>query len=204
MNDLGFQRRVDRIASGVYIAAHRTRPGKVIREATVILTGAPSWNYDGDPIQRQLFASSFGTFRNFWFFNLSAGYSAPVVDDRLTRGGPVALTPKRWFLNGGLQTDQRKVVTGGVFGSYNSDVSGGRFWSASPQVSVRPSGALSLSLSPNFSGGRATAQFVRRVPDTLAARTFGTRYVFARLLQHELDLALRLNATVSPTLSLQV
>ncbi|PYP69855.1 MAG: hypothetical protein DMD41_16185, partial [Gemmatimonadetes bacterium] len=204
LNDLGFQRRVDRIASGVYVAGHQTRPGRVIREATAILTAAPSWNYDGDPIQRQLFASSFGNFRNFWFFNLNGGYSAPVIDDRLTRGGPVALTPRNWFLGAGLQTDQRKAVTGGVFGSYNSDASGGWFWSASPQISVRPSGALSLSLSPNFSGGRTTAQFVQRVPDTLATQTFGTRYVFARLLQHELDLALRLNATVSPTLSLQV
>src|SRR2546425_3215765 len=204
LNDLGFQRRVDRIASGVYVAGHRTRPGRVIREAFVTLTAAPSWNCDGDPIQRQLFASAFGWFRNFWFFNLNGGYSAPVVDDRLTRGGPVALEPRNWFFNAGLQTDQRKPVTGGVFGSYNSDASGGWFWSASPQISVRPSGALSLSLSPNFSGGRTTAQFVQRVPDTLATQTFGTRYVFARLLQHELDLALRLNATVSPTLSLQV
>ena len=204
LNDLGFQRRVDRIASGVYVAGHQTRPGRVIREATAILTAAPSWNYDGDPIQRQVFASGFGNFRNFWFFNLNGGYSAPVIDDRLTRGGPVALTPRNWFLGAGLQTDQRKAVTGGVFGSYNSDASGGWFWSASPQISVRPSGALSLSLSPNFSGGRTTAQFVQRVPDTLATQTFGTRYVFARLLQHELDLALRLNATVSPTLSLQV
>jgi hypothetical protein len=204
VNDLGFQRRVDRIASGVYVAVHQTRPGRVIREATVVLTGAPSWNFDGDPIQRQVFASSFGTFRNFWFFNLNGGYSAQVIDDRLTRGGPLSLIPQGWFANAGLQTDQRKAVTGGVFGSSNRDVSGGWSWSASPQVSVRPSGALSLSLSPNFSGGRSSAQFVQRVPDTLAARTFGTRYVFAQLRQHELDLALRLDATVSPTLSLQV
>ena len=40
------------------------------------------------PIQRQVFASGFGNFRNFWFFNLNGGYSAPVIDDRLTRGGP--------------------------------------------------------------------------------------------------------------------
>ncbi len=204
VNDLGFQRRVDRIASGVYVAVHQTRPGRVIREATVVLTGAPSWNFDGDPIQRQVFASSFGTFRNFWFFNLNGGYSAQVIDDRLTRGGPLSLIPQGWFANAGLQTDQRKAVTGGVFGSYNHDASGGWSWSASPQVRVRPSGALSLSLSPNFSGGRSSAQFVQRVPDTLAARTFGTRYVFAQLRQHELDLALRLDATVSPTLSLQV
>lgn len=204
VNDLGFQHRVDRIANGLYVARHWTKPGKIVREATALLTAAPSWNFDGDPIQKALQFSTFGTFKNFWFFNMFAARNFTVVDDRLTRGGPVALGPANWDMGGGIQSDQRKAVTGGLFGNFSSDAAGGWFVGFSPFVTLRPSGALSLSLSPNYSTARSAAQYVRAVGDTLATQTFGARYVFAQLLQHELDLSLRINATVSPTLSLQV
>lgn len=204
VNDLGFQRRVDRISGGAYLAHHWTRPGPVIREATAIVTLAPSWNYDGDPIQREVFATAFGTFKNFWFFNVDAGYGASVIDDRLTRGGPDARTPKIWTVDASVQTDSRKAVTYGAQATYSHDASGG--WSANTnvQLGVRPSGALSFSLTPNYSVGRTTAQYVQTAPDTFATGTFGSRYVFAQLHQHELDLTLRVTAMVSSTLSLEL
>lgn len=205
VNDLGFQHRVDRIANGVYVARHWTKPGRVVREATAILQAAPSFNFDGDPIQRAIFLSSFGTLHNFWFFNLFGGYNLPgVVDDRLTRGGPSALAPASWNGGAGIQTDQRKAVTGGLFGNYGTDAGGGWFAGLSPFVTMRPSGALSLSLSPNYSVGRTAAQYVKAVGDPFATQTYGARYVFAQLLRHELDVSVRINATVSPTLSLQL
>jgi len=205
VNDLGFQHRVDRIANGVYVARHWTKPGPVVREATVILQGAPSFNFDGDPIQRAVFFNTFGTLHNFWFFNTFMGYNfSGVVDDRLTRGGPTALAPANWSLGGGLQTDQRKAVTAGLFANYFTDAASGWNGGLSPFVALRPSGALSLSLSPNYSVGRSSAQYVKAVGDSFATQTYGARYVFAQLVQHELDLSLRINATVSPTLSLQV
>ncbi len=116
VNDLGFQHRVDRLANGVYVAHHWTKPGRVVREATLILQGAPSFNFDGDWIQRAVFLNAFGSFHNFWFFNafVSRNFSG-AVDDRLTRGGPTALEPANWSGGGGVQTDQRKAVTGGLF-----------------------------------------------------------------------------------------
>jgi hypothetical protein len=204
VNDLGFQHRVDRIANGLYVARHWTKPGKIVREATALLTAAPSFNFDGDAIQKALQFSTFGTFHNFWFFNLFASRDFAIIDDRLTRGGPDALGPANWNMGGGIQTDQRKAVTGGLFGNYSTDAGGGWFAGVSPFVTLRPSGALSLSLSPNYSVGRTAAQYVQVVGDTLATQTYGARYVFARLLQHELDVSVRINATVSPTLSLQV
>jgi hypothetical protein len=204
VNDLGFQHRVDRISGGAYLAHHWTRPGPVIREATAILTLAPGWNYDGDPIQREVFATAFGTFKNFWFFNVDGGVAASVVDDRLTRGGPDALTPRRWTVDAALQTDQRRTVTYGAQATYGHDVAGGWNANAGLQLGVRPSGALSFSLAPNYSVGRTAAQYVQTTSDTFATGTFGARYVFAQLHQHELDLTLRVTAMVSPTLSFEL
>ena len=204
VNDLGFQRRVDRIASGYYVARHWTKPGPVFQEATAILQLAPSWNYEGDPIQRQVFFSSFGTFRNFWFFNLFGGYGLTVVDDRLTRGGPRALLPRNF--NGGavIQTDQRHAGSGVFTVNYSHDVSGAWNLNLNPTIEYRPSGALDFSVGPNYTVGRITAQYVQTVSDPLDTATYGSRYVFADLRSHQLDLTLRVNATLSPALSVQL
>ena len=48
------------------------------------------------------------------------------------------------------------------------------------------------------------AQFVTRVPDALAADTYGTRYIFSTLDQRTLAMVTRVDWTFTPTLSLQV
>jgi len=205
VNDLGFQHRGDRIANGVYVGHHWTKPGPVVREATVVLQGAPSFNWEGDWIQKQVFLVSFGTLHNFWFFNLSAGYGAAAIDDRLTRGGPAALFPAAFNAFVFLQTNQRDAVNLGFGGGYTSDASGGWSWNVNPQLAIRASSALSLSIAPNYVVGVTTAQYVQRVVDSIAPPSmYGTRYVFARLRQHELDVTLRVNATMSRNLSLEL
>ena len=204
VNDLGFQHRVDRIASGYYVAHHSTKPGPVFQEATAILQLAPSWNYEGDPIQRQLFLNGFGTLRNFWFFNFFGGYGLTVVDDRLTRGGPRALIPSNFNGGAGIQTDQRHAGSGGFFFNYFHDVSGAWSLNLNPTIEYRPSSALDFSVGPNYNVARSTAQYVQTVADPLATATYGGRYVFAELQSHELDLTVRVNATLSPALSMQL
>jgi len=204
VNDLGFQHRVDRIASGYYVARHWTKPGPVFQEATAVLQLAPSWNYEGDPIQRQVFFSGFGTFRNFWFFNFFGGYGLTVVDDRLTRGGPRALMPRNFNGGGGIQTDQRHAGSGAFFFNYSHDVSGGWSLNLNPTIEYRPSSAIDFSVGPNYNVARSTAQYVQSVSDPLATATYDGRYVFAELRSHELDLTLRVNATLSPALSVQL
>ncbi len=204
VNDLGFQHRVDRIASGYYVARHWTKPGPVFQEATAIVQLAPSWNYEGDPIQRQVFINGFGTFRNFWFFNFFGGYGLTVVDDRLTRGGPLAQIPSNFNGGAGIQTDQRHAGSGGFFFNYFHDVSGAWSLNLNPTVEYRPSSAIDVSVGPNYNVGRSTAQYVQTVSDPLASATYGGRYVFAELRSHELDLTVRINATLSPALSVQV
>jgi hypothetical protein len=70
-------------------------------------------------------------------------------------------------------------------------------------VSYRPSGAVELTMSPGYFWGRSPAQFVGRQTDGTATATFGRRYLFAELMQHSVDLSMRLNVTMSPVLSFQ-
>jgi hypothetical protein len=204
VNDLGFQKRVDRRSAGMGLRRRWTKPGRVLRQAIASLSYAPTWNYDGDPIQRKTSAYLFGLFRNYWSVDVNASYSAGVIDDRLTRGGPLAAKPAGWSTTGTLSTDSRKTVIGYLYTSYARTAAGG--WSASvlPQVTLRPSAAVSLSVGPYYFAGREVAQYVSQVADPTAAATLGARYIFAELEQHEVDVTLRVDATFSPALSFQL
>ena len=204
VNDLGFQTRVDRLSAAAFLGHRWTKPGKLFRFASVSTFSGPSWNYDGDNIQNSFNLGGFAQLLNFWGFNVNGGIGLRAIDDRLTRGGPLAQKPQSYFLGAGFFTDNRKALQGSLFLNYNGDEAGG--WSAGvfPFVSFRPSGAVELSVSPGYFAGKSRAQFVRRRTDATAAATYGARYVFADLLQHSVDVTLRFNVTMSPTLSFQL
>jgi hypothetical protein len=204
INDLGYQTRVDRISGGLFLGHRWTRPGKVFRQATVSLNAGPSWNYGGDPIQVSVGVGAFGQLLNYWGGNLFASRQQRVVDDRLTRGGPLAQSPAAWSIGGNFFSDQRQAVNGGLFSFYARDAAGGWNLLINPSIAWHPSSAVELRLGPSYSVGRSMAQFLEAVPDPLAAPTFGTRYVFGELVSHQVDLTTRLSVTFTPTLSFQL
>jgi hypothetical protein len=204
VNDLGFQKRVDRRSVGVGLRRRWTKPGRVLRQAIASLTYVPTWNYHGDPIQRKAGAYLFGQFRNYWSTALNATYDVGVLDDRLTRGGPLAAKPAAWSASGELSTDSREPVIGYLYGSYAQTAAGSWSASALPQVTLRPNAALSFSVGPYYFAGREVAQYVHRVTDSTATGTLGVRYVFGELEQHTVDVSVRMDATFSPALSLQL
>jgi hypothetical protein len=203
ISDLGFQRRADRIdlqASGRYSETH---PGR-FRRYQLASTLLAEHNYAWDFISDRLFLNSFVQLLNYWSVNTNVTISQPnTIDDRLTRGGPRAARPGFVSMNAGVSTDPRRGVVGfvGTFlqtgrAGSNSD------WFAEFQYKPRPN--LDLSLSPNVSFDKSNAQFLGRVPDAAAVRTYGVRYLFASVNQTTVALDTRVNYTFSPTLSLQV
>lgn len=204
VNDLGFQQRVDR-HSAALAGGHRwTKPGSLFRNAKATLTGTQSWNYDGDVIQRSLSAYAWGQFRNFWAADVNIVGNGAVMDDRLTRGGPLASKPPGWTAAAEAYTDDRRRITGYGYASYTRNTAGGWYLSVLPSLTYRPSKRASLSLSIGYEGGWSPAQFIERVTDSTATATLGARYVFADIRQRSLYATVRANLTFSRALSLQL
>lgn len=204
VNDFGFQERVD-IASAFAAGGYKwTRPGRVFRLAYAYLSTKSSWNYDGDLIHRSFNVYTFGRFRNFWEADFSLTMNAQVLDDRLTRGGPLASAPAGWTAAAEAYTDNRKTVTAYTYVSYSRNAVGGWYFSTLPSITVRASKSLSLSLGLEYDAGWDAAQYVQTVADSTATATLGSRYVFAALRQRSADATLRINAAFSRTLSLQL
>jgi hypothetical protein len=204
VNDLGFQERVD-IASLFGAGGYKwTRPGRVFRQAYAYLSTKSSWNYDGDLITRSYNGYVFGRFRNFWEADFSLTMKRRVLDDRLTRGGPLASKPAGWTAAAEAYTDNRKAVSAYAYTSYTRNSAGGWYFSFSPSVTARPNKSLSLSLGLGYEVGWDAAQYVETVSDSTAVQTLGSRYVFAALQQSSAYATLKVNAAFSRTLSLQL
>jgi hypothetical protein len=203
VNELGFQQRVDRISAAATLNRRWLKLAGPFRQASTGLKYDPSWNYDGDAIERAAGVTQWVQYRNFWTSNLKLSYHPQVVDDRLTRGGPLALRPAAWTASADLTTDSRKALSGYVFVSY-SQTAGHPTLNMLPQLTLRPNAALMISGTLGYLNGRSPAQYVSSVRDTTAAATFGARYVFAELHQRYFYTTVRTNVTFSPVLSFQL
>ena len=204
VNDLGFQHRADRIASDVFLQYRWTKPGRVLRQATIAADPlALAWNDGGDRIQLGRDLSIFAQLLNYWSANVFVYQQQEGVDDRLTRGGPAALAPAQWTAGAALTSDTRQAVSGTLNAQYFHDAGGTWSLTMSPAINVRPTAAVSFQFGPSCVRGFTAAQFVTSQPDSNGP-TFGARYVFGELSQRQFDLTTRLNLTFNPTLSFQV
>ena len=204
VNDLGFQERVD-IASVFGAAGYKwTHPGRVFRLAYAYVSTKSSWNYDGDLIHRSYNIYTFGRFRNFWEADASLTINSQTLDDRLTRGGPLASKPAGWTATAEAYTDNRKAVSAYAYASYSRNLVGGWYLSTQQTITARPSKSVSLSLGLGYESGWDAAQYVQTVTDSTDVATLGRRYVFAAIRERSAYATLKINAAFSRTLSLQL
>jgi len=142
------------------------------------------------------------TFSNYWYSNANIIYSGRAFDDKLTRGGPVALSPEAFssFFNFG--SDGRKTVSIDFNANGGYDEMGG--WNVRPAVNLnyKPTSSVRISTGPEYFRARNVAQYVNTIADQTAM--YGNRYVFADIDQSQLTLTTRANWTLSPRMSLQV
>jgi len=204
ISDLGFQRRGDRIDLQARANYVETRPGR-FRRYQVSSTALVEHNYSWENISNRIFANGFVQLLNYWGINMGLSAGLPgTVDDRLTRGGPRAYRPGTLSFNTYISSDPRKsvVVNFGNFAQTGPGEGSNLAFFADMQVKPRP--GLELSVGPSLNRDKSEAQFLGRVTDAAAIRTFGTRYIFANVDQTTLSLDTRINYTFSPQLSLQV
>lgn len=204
VNDLGFQTLTDRLIVDANFRFSRPNPGRIFRSWTVRASPDASWNYAGDRVHTELGAGANVQLLNYWSAGAGLAYRPAVADDRLTRGGPMARTPTRYGGSVNVGSDSRRSVVGRLAYAWDTDDSGGWGHDVSLSLTANPSDWVRVQTGPRLSRRLGTGQYVSSVPDPLAARTYGRRYVFADLEQTTLSLSARLNVTLTTDLSLQL
>jgi hypothetical protein len=204
VGDIGFQYRADRLDHQVGATYIENRPRGALRQWNTGATFRNEFNYGGDQVQSSLFLNSWAQTSGLWNVNLNLGASLHSMDDRLTRGGPIARRPFNWRVFTGVGSDPRKPVTlwFGSYAQWNQPY--GYVRNAWAEIGWTPVTNLSLAVGPSYSRSHSRAQFLGSVADPGANETFGRRYLFAELRQETVSMVTRVDLIFRPGLTLQV
>ncbi|MCI0435849.1 MAG: carbohydrate binding family 9 domain-containing protein [Gemmatimonadetes bacterium] len=204
VNDAGFQTAADRLGADVNLTYVENRVGRVFRNYRISVRNSSDWNYGMERLAARTTLSVNGQFANYWGGNFNVTRQFEGYDDRLTRGGPLALDPAGNNIDVRFNTDFRSKVSFNLESRYSWGESGGWNGMGSVRMTYRPAENWSVTLGPRYNRSFTNAQYLFSVEDEEAAGTFGRRYVFAPINQTTLSMETRVNLTFTPDLSLEV
>lgn len=204
LNDMGFIGRADYRAVSTDIGYQNSSAGRTFRNFGAYAYSNHTWNFGGNSIFQYIAGGMYGTFNNLASAEIGGGFNPRYLNDRITRGGPLAAQPASWNIYADGGSDTRKVISFKGYADYSHAASGGTGWDVNGTADYRPASNLHLIFGPSLSRQNSTAQYIRSVSDPLATNTFGKRYVFASLHQTTLALDTRAEWTFTPALSFQL
>ncbi|HEY2322179.1 MAG TPA: DUF5916 domain-containing protein [Thermoanaerobaculia bacterium] len=203
-NDVGFMTRTDTISSHVVVHYDNDHPTEHFREKHLWFGAWSNQNFDHDSLGRGVFVQHLGILANYWNYEGNLYLSPGVLDDRLTRGGPLVRTTRLWDSSESLGSDNRKKFYFTVNAHANGAGDGSFDRSLGVTLTAQPSPSLVLSVSPTVERLHDHTQYLTTVADPSATATYGNRYVFADLDQRTFELGTRVDWTLTPALSFQL
>src|SRR5690606_12209596 len=134
VNDIGFQSYADRLIVDTHLQYNQVEPGRLLRRWSIF--GGPDniWNYAGEHVMSNINVLANFQLMNYWGGSFRVDLTPQVFDDRLTRGGPLAVDPMGAQYRFTLNSDSRSRHTFSGSVGYGSD--GGGSWSESADLSV--------------------------------------------------------------------
>lgn len=203
-NDIAFLSRADYWWMSGNVLRQWTKPTRWFRRLFFIAGGQQQYNFDGDLTDRQV--QLFGSIQalNYWGVRTFWIHRPSVLDDRLSRGGPVLRRPGLNFWSLGGSTDSRKPVVLEWFGDIGCTSEGDCDRSLGLSLQVRPVSNVSISVGPSYGHDETRSQYVTSVSDTTATPFYGRRYVFADLEQNSVSMNTRFNITFTPNLTFEL
>jgi hypothetical protein len=203
-NDVGFSPAADRIGAHAGLIWQKTTPDRWTRERSLTVISRGLWNTAGDNLLDAHDVEVYVTLKNYWSIGGDIDVALAPLDDRATRGGPLMRRPSSLSASLYLSSDQRKRLALNASAGYARNAAGGWGVGVYPELVVRPSSSVSLSVGPGLDRTHAIAQYVTAVNDPTAVATFGRRTIFSNLDQTEVSMVTRLNVVFTPRASLEV
>jgi len=204
VNDAGYNTESDRIFHQLWLSRRWLRPGRVFQQLTLNTFWAQSWNFGGERMSRRAYLGGYGTFHNYWYLSLGGSYNFTSLNDRTTRGGPLAEFPSSWNADAFLATDGRRPVSLGAGFYYARNRYEGWGDGTNLIIRLRPTGAVNITLGPSYTRTHSIGFYVTQREDPTATATYGSRYLFSELEQKTVDVTIRAEVAITPDLSVQL
>ncbi|MBM4116547.1 carbohydrate binding family 9 domain-containing protein [bacterium] len=199
INDLGYQREADIINQSTWLG-WAAQPCGPLRRLGINTNQWHDFDFGGTRLRRMANLNANLEFRNNMSMGLGATRAGESISNSTLRGGPAFRHPGEVELNCWFNSDHRARVGAhaGLYLNFDAaDAAAYRsYWFS---LNAKPSNALQLSMSPEYSRYETELQYV-------GGTRFGgePRYLFADLDQETVALTLRADYAMSPNLTLQV
>ena len=201
-NDLGFLRRADVTDWSTWAALSFREAKSIYRWAQVNGNHWETWNTSGLRLQNALNFNGHMGLNNNWDVHAGATMDRLTESycDRCTRGGPALRGSRGLYPWGGVNTDSRKVVSGGMWVNlWYTDEGKSEGRSLDPYVTFRLASQFQLTVSAGFGKDNNNTQWFGNFEDA-----GGTHYSFAHLEQNTTSMSVRMNYTMTPNLTLEL
>jgi hypothetical protein len=204
VNELGFQSRSDILNSHLVIGYRWFNPDGITRRKSIHFAMFANSDFEGNLTGKGFMF--FGGFQlmNYYSFNFDFGVAPQVYDKELTRGGPLTVRPTAYWYSASFESDETKnfVVELGIHNEILVD--GTKQINSELSFQWKPNSQLNISLTPQYEYTLNKSQWITKIDDIFASKTFGSRYIFGEMLQKTVSANIRLNWTFTPKLTLQL
>ncbi|MFB6274192.1 MAG: DUF5916 domain-containing protein [Salinibacter sp.] len=200
INDLGFFRRGDEIATEAGVSYLDAEEGDTFRRIRGTLFQRNEWSFGGEPTGRFLFYRLAATFQNNHSIEVDGQVRLSALSMTALRGGPALR--ENGSANVGLEyeSDRRNALRVSLSADYQSRFgTEGYSSSLQPELRWRPTSRATVSLEPRLSVSRDASQYVESVSDD--ART---EYVFGTIRRRTLAVTTRASYRFSPEVTLRL
>jgi hypothetical protein len=204
VNDLGYSSSTDIINYHIGGGYKWTEPNKAFRHFEIEFAIARSLDCAGHSLSNSIMNFGYYQFPSYYSINWGNGYFLEAYDNRLTRGGPLTISPTGFWGYVNFSSDSRKKFIYGLYCEASGSDTGSinRYFEIPLEWKIANN--LSFELEPELVWDYSYAHWVDDYEDVYATATYGKRYVFAEMDYTMLAASLRLDWTFTPRLSLQL
>jgi hypothetical protein len=203
VNDIGYLRRADILDWSTWGALNFREAHGVYRWLQINGNHWETWNTSGTRLENALNFNSHIGLNNNWDFHLGStfGHLTESYCDRCTRGGPKLRQSRGIFPWGGVNTDSRRTISGGMWVNlWYSDEGRSRGSSLSPYVNLRLSPRVQVNVGSGISHDHNNTQWLGNFADS---STGAVHYSFAHIDQRTVSMSARINYTLTPDLTFE-
>ena len=203
-NDLGFQRHADVRNLTAALDYRENQPGPVVRTWRLRGYGRQRWDFGQTLITSSTGLYGYTQFNNYWSVSGQIDVNFETLDNTLTRGGPLAVSPAWTSSTLTVTSDDRKRSQMSASTTIGGDAYGGTTRSAYVSATVNWFPNLRFTATPSLSYNHYAAQYTAQIVDPLATMTYGRRYVFTDLDETTFGVSTRLDWSFTPQMTLQL
>lgn len=199
LNDIGFISSVDQINQALWVGYFIWEPFSIFRDLNLGISQWAVFDFGGNLNFKGVNTTLNSHFKNYWSLNANVNFALSGLSNSALRGGSSMLIPANINAFLELESDERKKFNYEMFTNQNSSgEKSGRSQTYGISLSYRPIDALSASLNSNFTMSDRDLQYV-----TTISHEPDNRYIFGTINQNTLMFSIRLNLSITPTLTLQ-